>query len=81
MNEGRGCVLKRGNSRVAEVPAETALCEGQQVVKGQSQSDPVDVSPRLGTEKGVEVIRHAVGMGDPGRAKSSLRERPEKLEL
>lgn len=51
--------------RVLEVPAETAVCEGKQKVTGESQSDPVDVRPRLGTETGVKIIRHAVGTGDP----------------
>lgn len=34
---------------------------------GDSQGDAVDVSPRLSTITGMEVIRHAVGMSDPGR--------------
>lgn len=55
------------NSRVAELPAEIAVCEGKQRVVGDSQGYPVDVGPRLGTETGVEIIRHTVGTGDPGR--------------
>lgn len=34
---------------------------------GDSQGNPVDVGPRLGTETGMEIIRHTAGMGDPGR--------------
>lgn len=35
------------------------VCEGKQRVVGDSQGDPVDVGPRLGTETGMEIIRHA----------------------
>ncbi len=63
--EGR--CSKWDNSRVAEVPAEIAVCEGKQRAVGRSQGYPVDVGPRLGTEAGVEVIRHAVCTSDPGR--------------
>lgn len=50
-----------------EVPAELIVCEGKQRLVGDSQSYPVDVGPWLGTETGVEVVRHTVGTGDPDR--------------
>lgn len=59
--------MKWDNSRVAEVPAEIVVCEGKQRVVGDSQGDPVDIGPRLGTVTGMEIIRHAAGTGDPGR--------------
>lgn len=59
--------VKQVDSRVAEVPAEMALCDGKQSVVGDSQRDPVYVGPRIGTETGMEIIRHTEGTGDSGR--------------
>lgn len=68
MSEWReGRCIKWDNSRFAEVPAEIAVCEGKQRLVGDSLGYPVDVGPRLGMVAGMEVIRHAVGTGDPGR--------------
>lgn len=55
------------NSRVADVPAQIVVCEGKLTVVGESQGYPVNISPGLGVKTGVEVIRHAVGTGDPGK--------------
>lgn len=47
-------------SRVAEAPAEVTLWEGDRGLAADSQGHTVDVSARLGTETGVEIICHAV---------------------
>lgn len=57
---------RRTNSRVAEAPAEMVVCEGERTAEGDAQGYPVDVGPRPGAETGVEIVRHAVGTGDPG---------------
>lgn len=76
--EGRR--IRRDNSHVAKVPAEIMFCDWKKRVVADSQGYPVDVGPRLGTETGVEILRHAVGTGDPGRVtKDSFR--PEKLGI
>lgn len=51
-------------SRVTEVPAEVPLWEGDRELAADSQGQAVDVSPRLGMETGVDMIGHAVRMGD-----------------
>lgn len=51
-------------SRVTEVPAEVALWEGDWELAADSQGHTVDVRPRLGMETGVDMISHAVRMGD-----------------
>lgn len=53
------CVL-----RVAEVPAEVTLWEGDRGLAADSQGHTVDVSARLGMETGVETICHAIRTGD-----------------
>lgn len=52
-----------------EAPAQVAVCEGKLREVGDSQCYPVDISPRQGTETGVEIIGYTMGMGDPGRVK------------
>lgn len=43
-----------------------------------SQGYTVDIGPRPGAETGMEIIRHTVGAGDPGR--SDKRTAGEKSE-
>lgn len=58
---------------MAEAPAQILIYEGKHSGPGDSQRYPVDVGPRQGRETGVEIIRHTMGMGDPGREKIIIR--------
>lgn len=51
-------------SRVTKVPAKAMLWEGDRGLAADSQGHTVDVGARLGTETSVEIICHAVCMGD-----------------
>lgn len=55
------------SSRVAKMPAEISLRQGKQRVVAGSKGYPVHVGPRLGTVTGVEVLRHTLGSGNPGK--------------
>lgn len=73
MYEIKGGGLREDNTRVAKIPAEITLY-GKNRLVADSQGDPVDIGPRLGLETGMEILRHAVGMSDPGRVET---EEPE----
>lgn len=63
-NQGWG--LRKDNAHVAKIPAEITLY-GKNRAVADSQGYPVDIGPRLGLETGMEILRHAMGMSDPGR--------------
>lgn len=74
MSEWRaGRCINWSDSRVVEAPAQIAVCEGKLREVSDSQRYPVDVGPRQGTEAGMEIIRHTVGSGDPGRVKIHIK--------
>lgn len=66
VNEGRSVEGQWDYSRVADRPAQIAFCDGHQSVVGDAQGYAIDISPRLSLETGMEIIRHALGVGDPG---------------
>lgn len=58
------------NSRVAEAPAQIAVCDGKEGLVSHSQRYSVDVGPRLGTEASVEVMGNTAGTGDPEKERT-----------